>query len=95
MKTNNKPESQPTASSGRFMSENNMEITDSLVQRTQLDWRNIAGEYVSVEPIGNTMYGFCSELAALRLFHKYKIIDGRAKADYSENRKSWFFRLEV
>ena len=63
--------------------------------KLQNDWTKIAGETVTVEKIGGAFYGFCSELGALRLFHKYQIVDGRAKAAYSENQKTWFFRLET
>lgn len=74
-----------------------MTTTDNTVRliRTTTDWIKIAGEPVRVEEIGGSLYGFCSELGALRLFHKYQIVDGRAKAAYSENQKTWFFRLEV
>lgn len=64
------------------------------INRITKDWTAIAGEPVEVEEIGGSYYGFCSELGALRLFHKYAITDGRAKAAYSPGQKSWFFRLE-
>lgn len=65
------------------------------INRLANDWSKIAGETVKVEVISGTPYGFCSELGALRLFHKYQIVDGRAKAAWSENLKTWFFRLET
>lgn len=73
-----------------------MTNTDTTIQliRVTTDWTKIAGEPVKVEMIGGAFYGFCSELGALRLFHKYQIVDGRAKAAYSDNLQTWFFRLE-
>lgn len=59
------------------------------------DWAKIAGEAVSIEVICGTVYGFCSEMGALRLEHVYRKCGDKAKAEYSENRKSWFFRLET
>lgn len=74
-----------------------MTITTNQIERVQNDWTSIAKENVRVEFISGTFYGFCSELAALRLAVKYtkSLADGTAKADYSENLKSWFFRLET
>ena len=69
-------------------------MTEAQIKRLANDWTKIAGETVEIELIGGTPYGFCSELGALRLFHKYQIVDGRAKAAWSENLNSWFFRLE-
>ncbi len=64
------------------------------VGRVKKDWMDIAKEFVEVEYIQGTFYGYCSELAALRLEHKYRDCK-RAKADYSENLQTWYFRLET
>jgi len=71
-------------------------FTEKSVISVKRDWDAMAKEPVTVELIGGTMYGFCSELAALRLGNKYAaaIADKTAKVGYSENIGSWFFRLE-
>lgn len=66
------------------------------ISRVEKDWIKIAKEIVKVEQIGGAMYAFGSELAVLRLFHKYRHTDeSRIHANYSENLKTWFFRLEM
>lgn len=66
------------------------------IARVEKDWSQIAKETVRVEEIGGAIYGFCSELAALRLFHAYRKTDeNRIHANYSVNMKTWFFRLET
>lgn len=66
------------------------------IARVEKYWSEIAKETVRVEEIGGAIYAFCSELAALRLFHKYRYTDeSRIHANYSENMKTWFFRLET
>lgn len=67
-------------------------MTEAQKSRLQRDWSKIAGEVITIEEIGGSVYAFCSELAALRLFHKYNCKS--AKADFSTPRNSWFFRLE-
>lgn len=69
--------------------------TTSQLERTKQDWMLIANEGVSVEFVKGTIYGFCSELAALRLAYKYRHSGDKAAAGYSENVKSWYFRLET
>jgi hypothetical protein len=64
--------------------------------RVAAHWTGIASEPVTVEVIGGCLYGFASELACLRLAYKYRRVNAeRYKAEYSVNRNSWFFRLEV
>jgi len=66
------------------------------ISRVEKDWIAIAKESVTVEQIGGAIYAFGSELATLRLFHKYRYTDeSRIHANYSENLKTWFFRLEL
>jgi hypothetical protein len=64
-----------------------------LLERAAREWPAIAGEPVRMEEIGGTLYGFCSELGALRLEHKFGA-SPRIKAGWSENVGSWFFRVE-
>lgn len=69
--------------------------TQQQIERTAKDWTNYAGEPVKVEETGGAIYGFCSELGALRIAYKYRNSGDKAKAAYSENLKTWFFRLEM
>ncbi len=68
-------------------------MTEAQKIRLQRDWNKMAGEEVAIENIGGAIYAFCSELAALRIFHKYNC--DKARADFSKPRNSWFFCLEV
>jgi len=58
-------------------------------------WSKIAKEPVKVENVSGTIYGFCSEIAALRLANKYRNSGDSAKADFSKNLNTWFFRIEL
>lgn len=68
-------------------------MTEAQKARLQRDWNKIAGEEVSIEKIGGAIYAFCSEIAALRMFHKYN--SKSARAEFSKPRNSWFFCLET
>lgn len=74
-----------------------MEITANFAKRIKADWQEMAKEAIDLQVISGTPYAFCSEIAALRIANKYpkQIFEGKAKAAYSENRKTWFFRLEI
>lgn len=63
-------------------------------KNTQVEWERIAKEPVRVEYIKGAMYGFCSELAALRLEHKYRN-NNKAFAAFSMPQTSWYFCLET
>ncbi len=63
------------------------------IQAKRNEWWRIAGEGVAIEFVNNVFYGFCSELAALRLEHHYRD-DVRAKAFLSPNKKYWVFKLD-
>lgn len=67
-------------------------MTEQDINRTKALFSSIAKEPVEVQEIGATIYGFCSELAALRLFHKYNC--SKCRAGYSENLKTWYFSLD-
>jgi len=69
-----------------------MLVTQAQINRVKKDWTQIAGEPITVE-VGETVqcpiYAFGSELAVLRLFHKFA--GSSAKAGYSVNLKTWYF----
>lgn len=65
----------------------------SLTRRAAVDWSRVAGESVATGFIQGTMYGYGSELAVLRLFHKYNC--PKARAFYSKTMGSWTFALEM
>lgn len=68
-------------------------ITPAMIDRVQRDWSDYAGdEAIRVEAIGGAIYGFGSELATLRILRKY---EGKGRANYSENMKSFYFVLET
>ncbi len=60
-------------------------------------WSDVANDEIDVENIGGTVYGFTTEIGALRLFREYNktIRNERTDIGYSQNRKTWYFRLEV
>jgi len=49
-----------------------MTTTQNQISRIAQDWSKIAKEPVKVENVSGTIYGFCSEIAALRLANKYR-----------------------
>jgi hypothetical protein len=62
------------------------------LKRVQEEWERTAGETLDVEYIKGTLYGYGSELAVLRLEHRYKI--PTARAFYSKNLNTWAFALD-
>jgi hypothetical protein len=64
------------------------------LDRLERDWSRAAKAPVKVEWIGGTLYGFGSELAALRLYYLYRHSGPRAWVQYNTNRKSWVFSLD-
>ena len=69
------------------------EITASQLARLKQDCESIARESLKVESISRTFYAYGTELACLRLLHRYRDCRGAA-ASYSENLNTWYFRLE-
>lgn len=69
-------------------------MTEAQTQRVRDEFTRHAGEVVTVEEIGGTYYAFGSELATLRLLKVYRHCGDRADASYSDNRESFYFRLE-
>jgi hypothetical protein len=65
------------------------------LNRAQIDLEKIAKETLELKELGGAIYAFGSELAVLRLFHQYRHSGDRAAAGFSENMKSWYFRLET
>lgn len=63
-------------------------------QKAKTEFERYAKETLAVEEIAGAIYAFGSELACLRLLNAYRYCGDAVKAAYSENQKSWFFRLE-
>lgn len=74
-----------------------MTITANQAARIKTDWQKMANEPIELEIVGGVPYAYCSELAALRIANKYpkQVFDGKAKAAFSKNMNTWFFRLEI
>lgn len=72
------------------------DATPAQMERLKRDWSAIAKEPIEIEAIGGAFYGFGSELAVLRLFHKYCQGGGnpKARAGLSTNLHKWYFSLE-
>lgn len=64
-------------------------------QRIQKDWTSYAKENVEVKQINSCIYGFASELACLRLAQVYRSKWETTEVSYSQNLKTWFFRLDL
>ena len=54
-----------------------------------------AKELLEVKQLGGAIYAFGTELACLRLSHAYRNCGDRAASGFSENLKTWYFRLET
>lgn len=63
--------------------------------RTTAEWSGIAKESVAIESIGGAIYAYASEIACLRLAYKFRYSGEKAKAAFSPNLNTWFFRLET
>lgn len=66
--------------------------TNTQKERLSKEWSSIAKEKIEVEVIKDSIYAFCSELASLRLLKKYRL-SSNADCGYSENLKTFYFRL--
>jgi len=66
--------------------------TRSQLARLQAEWSRMAGEPVAVTRIGALYVATGSELAVLRLKHRYP--SPRARAVYSRNLANWAFLLD-
>jgi len=65
------------------------------LHRAKTEFENYAKEALELKELGGAIYAFGSELACLRLFHKYRNCGDRADSGFSQNLKSWYFRLET
>jgi hypothetical protein len=70
-----------------------MKVTAEQLKRVTKDFMEMAGEGVEVEEIDGWFYAYGSELACLRLEHKYN--SKKARAEFSKNLNTWFFVLET
>ena len=68
-------------------------MTEHQIMRLTKDLSAIAKEPITVEHSKGAYYAFGSELAVLRLFHKYN--SPKCRAGYSENMKTWYFSIET
>lgn len=61
------------------------------------DWTKTAQDEVELKQLGGAVYGFTTEIGALRLFHKYNMIknNGKTRMGYSKNLGTWYFSLEL
>lgn len=64
------------------------------LNRAKTEFEKYSKETLELKELGGAIYAFGSELACLRLFYIYRNCGDRAHTGYSENLKSWFFRLE-
>lgn len=65
------------------------------LKRAKVDLERIAKEVLELDQIGGAIYAFGSELACLRLFYQYRYCGDRVATGFSENLKTWYFRLET
>jgi len=67
-------------------------MNNEQLKRLKTDWEEIAKEYLKIELVKNTVYGFCTELASLRLLKKYKF-SKNVDSGFSKNMNSFYFSL--
>lgn len=65
------------------------------LNKAKTEFEKYAKETLELKEIGGAIYAFGSELACLRLFHVYRYCGDSAASRFSENMKSWYFRLEI
>jgi hypothetical protein len=65
------------------------------LNRTKTEFEKHAKEILELKDLGGAVYAFGSELACLRLFYAYRHCGDRAASGFSENMKTWYFRLET
>lgn len=70
------------------------QVTESQLARVKQDWDMWTKEDIKVELCNDTIYGFCSEIASLRLLKKYRECS-KAKSFYASNRETYVFALEI
>ena len=62
------------------------------IDRAKSEFEKHAKMPVDVRELGGAIYGFTEELGALRL---YKVYNGKHRAGYSENLKTWYICIEL
>lgn len=70
-------------------------ISETRKASLQKEWSKIAGENVDIQLIGGGIYAFASELGCYRIYMKYRNSPSKVRAEYSANKKSWFFVLDL
>jgi hypothetical protein len=65
------------------------------MNRAKAELEKHSKEALELKELGGTIYALGSELACLRLFYAYRHCGERANSGFSENLKSWYFRLET
>jgi hypothetical protein len=65
------------------------------LKRAKSEFEKHAKETLELKELGGSVYAFGSELACLRLFYVYRNCGDRAASGFSENLKTWYFRLET
>jgi hypothetical protein len=66
--------------------------TEEQTKRIAREYKEIAGDVVEVEFIGDAMYVFSSEIGCLRLYKKF---NGCGNVKFSINRNTWFYVKEL
>jgi hypothetical protein len=69
-----------------------IDVTPERLVSLAREWSEIAGETVRLQHIKGAVYGFCSELGALRLEHKYNCPREKARA-FKSAAEGWCFCL--
>jgi hypothetical protein len=65
------------------------------INRAKTEFENHTKETLDVQSLGGALYAFGSELACLRLAKAYRHCGERADYGFSQNLKTWYFRLET
>lgn len=72
-------------------------VNKESMKRLEKEWGRVAKDPVDVDTSGDSIYGFTTELGALRLFYKFNQHDRTSTTDigYSKNFNSWYFRTII
>ena len=65
------------------------------MNHAKTEFEKHAKETLELKELSGAIYALGSELACLRLFYTYRNCGERAYSGFSENLKSWYFRLET
>ena len=64
------------------------------MEKVKAEFEKHSKEALKIELIDDCFYVFGTELACLRLAYAYRRSGDKARAQYSENLKTWFFCLD-